>query len=52
MFSFDGVESVEKINMTGKPALPSTRLVFPWEFAPFIASASLVSKAALNSTLN
>lgn len=39
---------VEKINMTGKTALPSTYLAFPWEFAPFILSASLVSKAALN----
>ena len=34
--------------MTGKTALPSTYLAFPWEFAPFILSASLVSKAALN----
>lgn len=38
--------------MTGKTVVPSTGLAFPGECAPFILSASLVSKAAFNSTRN
>lgn len=49
-FLWWGRKCVEKINVTGKRVLPSTDLAFPWEYAPFILSASPAPKAVLNST--